>query len=291
MKKIFFLILVCFSFLLIAQNDTQKKQTEEFENISHSLIQQKIDIESNKLTKDILVNRQDIIDNKSKIKNLFVYKFSLWVALLGLLSLLGGSFLIKGLLKKKVYNRIASFEKECDNSIEVIKKVQRETAKRIENTEKENKDLRAKSKILIIRETETTVNSTIEQVFKENTSVIFNYVEIKIKGLSYREVEIELSSLGNILPTDFDLVVLDNCDADKRKWKGDQFNDQILNFTEKFLSQEIGFLYFSSDQRFPNRGLKFRNTPNKYLLAFVNAHANLYSNVMTVLKIKKLYEN
>ena len=183
-----------------------------------------------------------------------------------------------------------SLESECDGSIDKVREIERETLLRIQNTEIENADLRAKSQILLISETATPINDTIEHIFEKKTAkVAFNCVHIRIKELSFKQVEIALANKGNLLPSDFDIMVLDNCDAENRFWEGDHFNKNIINFMEKFLSKQIGVLFFSDNQRINPNLLDMRALPNKFLLGFVNSHAQLYSNTMNVLKLKNLY--
>lgn len=294
MKKTFFIIAISFSLLLIAQDNTPTQETTVLTNISESQVQQKIDREVNAINKDILDNRERTLENKNEISNLFITKIgtqglliSLFLSLLGFFSL---GYYLKEYLKRKINKNVVSLTQECDSSIEKVKELEKETIIRIQNTEIENADLRAKSQILLISETSTPINDTIEHIFEKNSAkVAFNCVHIRIKELSFKQVEIALANMGNLLPSDFDMMVLDNCDAENRYWKGAHFETHILSFTEEFLSREIGVLYFSNDQRFPSRSLDFRKTPNKYLLDYVNSHAHVYNNAMNVLKLKNLY--
>ncbi|MDY8134685.1 hypothetical protein U0D62_03705 [Aquimarina sp. 2201CG5-10] len=286
--------MISFTALLSAQKKNNITQETISTNISESEIQQKIDKEFNPLYKEVLENKERTLENKNEINNLFITKLgtqgiiiSLFLSLVGFFGL---KYYLKEYLKRKITKSVVSLEKECESSIEKVKEIKKDTILRIQNTEKENADLRAKSQILIISETSTPVNDTIERIFaKKSSKVSFNHVHIRIKELSFKQVEIALANKGNLLPSDFDLMILDNNDAENRYWEGNHFKMNIVNFTKEFLIREIGVLYFSGDQRFPSRDLEFRNIENRYLLDYVNSHAHLYANTMNVLKLKNLY--
>ncbi len=294
MKKTLFITLISFSVLLVAQQKNRVIQEIIPATISESEVQQKIDKEFNPLYKGILENKERTLENKNEINNLFITKLgtqglliSLFLSLVGFFGL---RYYLKEYLKRKIIKSVISLEKECESSIEKVEEIKKDTILRIQNTEKENADLRAKSQILIISETSTPVNDTIEYVFeKKSAKVSFNHVHIRIKELSFKQVEIALANKGNLLPSNFDMMILDNNDAENRYWEGNHFEMNIVNFTKEFLIRKIGVLYFSGDQRFPSRNSAFRNIPNRYLLDYVNSHAHLYVNTMNVLKLKNLY--
>jgi len=294
MKKIIFIITISFSMFLMAQDNKSTQEIDTKSAVTETYLQLKIDKEVNALNKDILDNRERTLENKNEINNLFITKLSTQGLLISLvLSLLGFfslGYYLKEYLKSKISKNVVSLESECDGSIDKVREIERETLLRIQNTEIENADLRAKSQILLISETATPINDTIEHIFEKKTAkVAFNCVHIRIKELSFKQVEIALANKGNLLPSDFDIMVLDNCDAENRFWEGDHFNKNIINFMEKFLSKQIGVLFFSDNQRINPNLLDMRALPNKFLLGFVNSHAQLYSNTMNVLKLKNLY--
>lgn len=294
MKKIIFIITISFSMFLMAQDNKSTQEIDTKSAVTETYLQLKIDKEVNALNKDILDNRERTLENKNEINNLFITKLSTQGLLISLvLSLLGFfslGYYLKEYLKSKISKNVVSLESECDSSIDKVREIERETLLRIQNTEIENADLRAKSQILLISETATPVNDTIEHIFERKTAkVAFNCVHIRIKELSFKQVEIALANKGNLLPSDFDIMVLDNCDAENRFWEGEHFNKNIINFMEKFLSKQIGVLFFSDNQRINPNLLDMRALPNKFLLGFVNSHAQLYSNTMNVLKLKNLY--
>lgn len=290
MKKILFIIIISLPILIVAQenNESISKKTSE-SNFERNLVEK-----INSLQKDIFDVKEQAFENRNEINNLFITKIGSQGLLIGLivsvLGFFGLGYSLKEYLKRKINKNVVLLERECENSIERVEEVKKDSILRIQNTEKENADLRAKSHVLIVSETSTPVNDTIEHIFeKKSTKVSFNSVHIRIKELSFKQVGVALANKGNFLPSDFDIMVLDNNDAENRYWKGDHYKLNIVNFTKEFLIREIGVLYFSGDQRFPSRDKGFRNIPNRYLLDYVNSHAHLYANTMNVLKLKNLY--
>lgn len=290
MKKTIFILAVSLSVLIMAQQRNPPVQkTTLSTQVIESQVQQKINSEVNVLRKEILDNRERMLSNEHKIGNLFISKLGTQGFLISLLGFFGLGYYLREFLKRKINKNVTALEQECETSVKKVKEIENDTILRIQNTEVENADLRKKSKILIISETSTPVNDTIEHLFeKKSAKINFNYTHIRIKELSFKQVEIALAYEGNILPSDFDMMILDNCDAENRYWKGDHFKTHIVNFTKEFLTRKVGVLFFSNDQRFPSRDLVFRNIPNRYLLDYVNSHAHLYANAMNVLKLKNL---
>ncbi|PTX59824.1 hypothetical protein C8N46_108137 [Kordia periserrulae] len=308
MKKSIFILAISFSVLLIAQDKTQTTEIKESNNISESYMLQHVGKEVNALQKDILKNREQSLENKNEIDNLFFTKIGSQGLLIGLISGLfaffGIGFYLKSYLKQQINNNVVALEKECDDSIMQVQKIENETLLRIQNTEIVNADLRAKSRILIISETATPINDTLEQIFEKSTAgVAFNCEHIRIDSLSFEQAKIAVLNLKNeetkenkgLHISDFDMVILDNCDAENRQWidhrnNKDGFRKEILIFTNEFLKLKIGFLYFSSDQRFPSNEQEFRNLKNRFLLDYVNSHAHVYANAMNVLKLKNFHK-
>ncbi len=307
MKKTLFILAISFSLVLIAQDSTNTKVVKDSSNISESYVQQQIDKEINSLQKDILNNREQSLENKDDINNLFFTKLGAQGLLIGLISGLfaffGIGYYLKMYLKQKINKDIVALEEEYDNSIKQVQKIEKETLLRILNTEIENTDLRVKSRILLISETTTPVNDTLEQIFEKSTAgVAFNCEHIRIKSLSFEQAKIAVLNIKNeeskenkgLHISDFDMVILDNCDAENRHWldhgnNKDEFRKEMLIFAGEFLKLKIGFLYFSGDQRFPSNEQGFRNLKNRYLLDYVNSHAHVYANAMNVLKLQNLY--
>ncbi|WP_299884315.1 hypothetical protein [uncultured Lacinutrix sp.] len=294
MKKTLFIISL--SVLLIAQQKNKDIQEASIAKKNYEpQLEQKLGEKVNSLHEDILNNKEQTLENKNNISNLFITKLGTQGLLISLffsvLGFFGLGYYLKQYLKKKINKNVISLERECDISIKKVEKIKDDTILRIQNTEKLNKDLRTKSQILLISETSTPVNDTIEHIFeKESAKVAFNCVHIRIKELSFKQVKTVLANKGNLLPSDFNMMVLDNCDAENRYWEGEHYTRNILNFTAEFLTRKVGVLYFSNDQRFPSRDIAFRNVPNRYLLDYVNSHAHLYANTMNVLKLQNLYK-
>lgn len=303
MKKIIFILAISFSLLLIAQENTKTQVVKEPLKVSESYVQQQIDKETNSLQKDILNNREQSLENKNDISNLFFTKIGSQGLLIGVISGLftffGIGYLLKMHLKQKINKDVVALEEECNDSIEKVKKIEKETLLRIQNNETKNADLRQTSRILIISETATPVNETLVQIFEKSTAnVVFNYKHIRIKALSFEQVKIAVLNIKDesLHISDFDMIILDNCDAENRYWldnqnNKDEFRKEMLNFAGEFLKLKIGFLYFSNDQYFPSREQGFRNLKNRYLLDYVNSHAHVYENTMNVLRLKNIYSS
>ncbi|WP_299104353.1 hypothetical protein [uncultured Tenacibaculum sp.] len=299
MKSIIFIVAINFSLALAVQKNVKIKEQTEKVNISEPYIQQQIDKEVNALKENILNNREQVLENKNNINNLFITKLGTQGLIIGgvsgLFAFFGFGYYLKEYLKSKINKNVIFLETECEESLKNVQKIEEETLLRIQNTEIVNNDLRAKSRILLISETSTSVNDSLKQIFEESTTkVTFNCTHIRIKSLSFEEVKVVLVNSGSLLVSDFDMIILDNCDAENRQWldnqsNSDGFKKEMLNFTNEFLKLKIGFLYFSNDQRFPSREQGFRKLKNKYLLDYVNSHAHLYVNAMNVLKLKNLY--
>jgi len=295
MKKVLFIIMASLSVLIIAQQKNEKIQLEPIaKNTYEPQIEQKLGEKMNALKEDILENKKQTFENKNDINNLFITKIGtqglLISLLLGVLGFFGIRHSLAQYFKRKVNKNVISLEKECENSIKKVQEMRKDTILRIKSVEVENKNLREKSQILLISETPTPPNDTIEQIFKkESVKVTFNYVHIQVKELSFKEVKIALADKGNFLPTDFDIMILDNCDADKRKWESEYFNTNIIGFIESFLSEKIGVLYFSDDIRINPNVSKMKNLSHRYIFGFANSHAQVYPNAMNILRNKHLF--
>ncbi|WP_420572783.1 hypothetical protein [Kordia sp.] len=293
MKKITFIIAITFVMLLAAQQDT--KQTQEVStqsNTSEILLQQKIDKEVNSLNKDILENTKRTIGNENKIDDLFITKIGVQGFLLTLLLTFLSIFGIDQIIKRKTDKKAKALKKKFQDSIENVREAEIRTIQHIKNSEKDNKELRGKSQILLVHEVTTPINEDLERIFKKGSSKVeFNCTEVNVRELTYEQIKNELVNKDGLHPTKFQLVIFDNSSADGRKWDQPYLDDYMIPLTKKFISQGIGVLYYSNDQFYPSRHSEFKTIPNKHLLTYANVVPHLYNNAMTLLKLQNLYKD
>ncbi|WP_025663187.1 hypothetical protein [Aquimarina megaterium] len=282
MKKITFIIAINFTMLLMAEQDSNPVQETLLQtNDSEILIQQKINKEINSLNKDILENTKRTITNENKIEHLFITKVGIQGVLIALILTFLGIFGLDKTIKRK-------FQK----SINSVKEAEIRTILHIKNSERDNEELRAQSKILLVNEVTTPVNEDLERIFiKGSSKVQFNCTQINIKELTYKQIKNELVNQKGPHPTDFELVIFDNSSADGRKWDKTCLDDDMIPLTKEFLNRGIGVLYYSNDQFFPSHHLEYKNIPNKHLLTYANVVPHLYNNAMTLLKLQNLYKD
>ncbi|CAA0159774.1 conserved hypothetical protein [Tenacibaculum maritimum] len=293
MKKIIFLITISFVSLLAAQQDTKEAHEISTQiNNSEILLQQKINKEVNLLNKDILKNTKRTITNENKIEHLFITKLGVQAILLTLVLTFLSIFSINQIIKNRVDKSERELKKKFKDSIENVKEAEIRTVEHIKNSEKDNKELRGQSQILLVNEVSTPVNKDLQRIFIAGSSKVqFNCTQIDIKELTYKKIKNELVNQKAPHPTDFELIIFDNSSADGRKWDKDCLNNDMIPLVKEFLSIGIAVLYYSNDQFFPSYLLEYKNIPNKHLLTYANAVPNLYNNAMTVLKLQNLYKD
>jgi predicted GNAT family acetyltransferase len=293
MKKTYLSILcVCITVLVWAQQDTITPQDEQLINEKLSITQEMdkrvIDLQNN-----ILDNREKILENQSEIHDLFITNIGaqevLWAILGGFLSLLGGSTYVKQYYRKKINKDVTALQKQHTDAIDEIKVAKNEMIQRIHNMEMENKTLREQSQILIIGETSTGRNNTLESIFVEGSAKVkFNHTYVKIPNLNIRQLEEALLQEEIQDIEDFQLVIIDNCRAANRQWEGRNHDKRLFIFTEAILKRKTAVLYFSDDLYFPTND-DYEALENKHFLGFANAHPRVYTNAMELLKVESLF--
>jgi len=291
MKKTIFIITLCTALLLMGQQKIQVQEKIVQTNDSEILTQQKTNHEINLFNKDILENTRRIITNENNISNLFITKIGVQGLLLTLLLSFLSIFGINKIFKEKTSKKIKELKEEFQNSIDNVKEAEIRTIQHIKNAEIENEKLRGKSQILLVNEVSTAINKDLELIFKKGSSKVqFNCTQVNIRELTYKKIKNELVNQKGPDPTDFDLIIFDNSSAEGRQWNTPHIDDNLISLSKELLGKEIGILYYSNDQFFPSRHSEYNNIPNKHLLTYANVVPNLYSNAMTVLKLKNLYE-
>lgn len=280
MKKIVFMIVLLFTILLTAQKKTSEIQkVKKSTTDSEILIQQKIDKEVNSLNRNILENTKRTIGNESRIEHLFITKVGFQGVSIGLLIAFLGFFGLGKKVKRK-------FQLSIDN----VKEAEIRTIEHIKNSERDNKELRSKSQILLVNEVTTPINEDLQRIFiKGSSKVQFNCTQVNISDLTFKKIKNELVNQKGPHPTDFELIIFDNSSADGRKWGKDALEEDLIPLVKQFLSRGIGVLYYSNDQFFPSDHPEYRNISNKHLLTYANVVPSLYNNAMTVLKLQNLY--
>lgn len=200
--------------------------------------------------------------------------FSFWGTFGGIIGLLLGLIGVKKYIKERT-------DKIAVKKIADLTDLNTETIKRVYQTEDERKLLRDKAKILIVNEKNTDLDNSIEKIFiKGSEKSKFNCKKIDIVNLKDSNIEFN----------DYDLVIVDNSKPKSneiRNW----ISKDILSFSKKCLEKNIAIYYFSEDIFFPTKDDEFKNLNNKHILAYGNAHANIYNNVMNVLQIKFLFND
>lgn len=292
MKKIALIMTISFAMLLTAQNDTSEVQeASRLANDSEILMQQKIDREVNALNRDILENTKHTINNQNKIEHLFITKVGVQGIVLTLVLTFLSIFGIDQIIKRKTDKKANALKKKFQESIDNVKEAEIRTIEHIKNSEKDNKELRGQSQILLVNELTTPVNEDLQRIFiKGSSKVQFNCSQINITDLTFKKIENELDNQKGPHPADFELVIFDNSSVDGRKWGEDCLNKDLIPLVKQFLSKGIAVLYYSNDQFFPSHHSEYRNIPNKHLLTYANVVPNLYNNAMTVLKLQNLYK-
>lgn len=293
MKKTYLSILcVCITILVCAQQDSITPQEEHLVkdklSITQEIDQRVIDLQNN-----ILDNREKIIENQSEIHDLFITNIGaqevLWGVLGGLLSFLGAGAYLKHYYRKRIDKDVTALQQQHEDAIDEIKVAKNEMVLRIHNTEKENKTLREISQILIIGETSTGRNDTLEDIFVEGSAKVkFNHTYVKIRNLNIRQLEEALLQEEIQDLEDFQLVIIDNCRAANRQWEGQDHDKRLFIFTEAILKRKTAVLYFSDDLYFPTND-DYETLENKHFLGFANAHPRVYTNTMELLKVESLF--
>lgn len=294
MKKITFITILSFVMLLSAQQDINQVQEvpRQTTDISEILLQQKIDKEVNSLNKDILENTKRAINNENRIDDLVITKIGLHGFLLTLLLTFLSIFGIDQIIRRKTDKKAIELKKKFQDSIKNVREAEIRTIEHIKNSEKDNKELRGKSQILLVNEVTTPVNEDLDRIFKKGSSKVqFNCTEVNIPELTYKKIENALENPNSPHPTDFELIIIDNSSADGRKWDQTVLNKDLIRLTKKLLSKGIAVLYYSNDLYFPSEHSEYKNLPNKHLLTYANVVPNLYNNAMTVLKLQSLYKD
>lgn len=282
MKKIILAIAIISVLSLTAQQETNRfKESLIQTNTSEVLLQQKIDKEVNSINKNILENTKRTINNENKIDNLFITKVAFQGVLLSIVLALLGIFGLDKTVKRK-------FKK----SIENVKEAEIRTIQHIKNSEKDNKELRGQSQILLVNEVTTPVNKDLKRLFIDGSSKVqFNCTEINIKELTYKQIKNALVDKGGLHPTDFELIIFDNSNADGRKWNQSYLEDYMIPLTKEFIKQGIGILYYSNDLLYPSYLPEYKSVEEKHLLTYANVVPHLYNNAMTLLKLQNLYKD
>lgn len=238
--------------------EEKSSNLERYNNINNYNSNSKIRLDS--LEKDI----------EEKSKNWIISLFTFWGAFGGIVGLIISLIGVKKYIKNRT-------DEIAIKKIKDLTDLNTETIKRVYQTEDERKLLRDRAKVLIINEYGTDLDNSIEKIFiKGSEKSKFNS---ELKNIQTLNEDISFSK--------YDLVVLDNSRSTKKR---DWVAKDILEFSDKCLTQNVAIYYFSEDIFFPTRDDNFNKLKNKHLLAYGNAHANIYNNAMNVLQLKFLFD-
>lgn len=292
-KTIITLTLLLICCLVFAQ--TKKEDFNELE-VRVNLLEQMIDsikqdeVSMYNLKRNIIETKQKNFEILKKSENNIFTAFTDFMKIWGVLFAIIGSWLGYKVINKHYKERI---EKEINTKLisEVSKlfNVTEENVKRLLSSETENENLRRTSKILLINEKNTDINESLDVILiKGNRKSKFN---------TKTDEYVNFNNI--VIHSDTNLVVIDNSKSDNKKWRllekeGETFKltetgKEMLTFVNTALSNNIGVMYFSENSRFPNSFNEFYSLNNKHLLAYGNAHSNIYNNVMNLLKLQKIY--
>ena len=290
MKTLYILPLLWICMTMPSWGQQDSIEVQEITPVKDKLsITQEMDKRVIEMNKENLDIRKEVIENKSEISGLFINKIGFLGIFASLLSFLTVVVYLRRYYRKKIDKDVAVLVKKQENAVLEVEKAKNQMILRIHNTEMENKTLRDKSKILIIGETATGRNDTLESIFVEgSTKVKFNCTYIKIGKLNMGHVEEALLKKKIQDLEDFQLVIIDNSRAANRIWEGDYHRKRMLPFTKDILEKNVAVLYFSDDQYFPTND-DYEMLENKHFLAFANAHSRVYTNTMELLKVHSLF--